>query len=108
MADKQLDLFPEDESEKKPKTTPAQKTAAQQRKENRLARKERIHGRKIEEKARRREWERRKERGDVFGDMPPDFLQSARTTLQIGKKASQLYGIYRSGRQLLQIMNSLP
>ena len=98
----QGELFP---TEKKSKTTPAQKTAAQQRKKNRAERKTRMQGRRMEEEARRREWKRRVERGEGFGDMPPDFLQYTRQGLQIGQK---LAGIYSAGRSVLRIINSLP
>ena len=75
MADKQGELFPEDKPKKKPSTTtPEQKAAAQQRKKKRAERKTRIQGGRMEEEARRREWERRKARGEVFGDMPDNFL----------------------------------
>ena len=87
MAETQGELFPEDKPKKKPKkkstTTPEQKTAAKQRKKNRAENKTRRHNRRISEEARRREWEARKARGEVQGEMPPDFLQMARTSLKI-------------------------
>ena len=85
MAETQGELFPEDKPKKKPKkkskTTPAQKTAAQQRKKNRAANKTRRHNRRISREARERENAARKARGE--GELNSDAFQMARTSLKI-------------------------
>ena len=99
MPDKQGELFPEDKPEKQPKDT--KKTeAAKTRREERAKRKTRKQGWRIQDQARRREWERRKERGEVFGDMPDDFLLESRNALTIQKLFQQAH----LGRTALQIV----
>ena len=68
------------------------------------AKKDREEALDVSQKAREREWARRKERGEVFGDMPADFLQSARSALGIAFKAAQFIpAAAKAGRALLSI-----
>ena len=68
------------------------------------AKKDREKNLDISQKAREREWERRKERGEAFGDMPADFLQSARAALSIAMRAGQFIpAAVKAGRAILSI-----
>jgi len=99
----QGNLFPRGTPER-PNSTNPRAVGARKKREYLKAKKDREEALDVSQKAREREWVRRKERGEVFGDMPADFLQSARAALGIAMKVGQFIpAAAKAGRALLSI-----
>ena len=68
----QGNLFPKG-SEGNPYSKNPRAESARKKREYKKAQEEKIKAKEVSENARQREWQRQKDRGEVFGDMPPDF-----------------------------------
>tara|TARA_Y100000052_G_C2933123_1_gene75680 strand:- start:77 stop:799 length:723 start_codon:yes stop_codon:yes gene_type:complete len=68
----QGNLFPKG-SEGNPYSKNPRAEGARKKREYKKAQEEKIKAKEVSENARKREWQRRKDRGEVAGDMPPDF-----------------------------------
>jgi len=85
----QGNLFPKG-SDGNPYSTNPRAQSAKRKRDYKKAQEEKTKAKEVSDNARQREWDARKERGEVFGDMPPDFNlmetlgPSINTLLQIG------------------------
>ena len=85
----QGNLFPKG-SEGNPYSKNPRAQSAKRKRDYKKAQEEKTKAKEVSDNARQREWDARKERGEVFGDMPPDFNlmetlgPSINTLLQIG------------------------
>ena len=68
----QGNLFPKG-SEGNPYSKNPRAEGARKKREYKKAQEEKTEAKRVSDEARQREFQRRKERGEVFGDMPPDF-----------------------------------
>ena len=68
----QGNLFPKG-SEGNPYSKNPRAEGARKKREYKKAQEEKTKAKEVSDNARQREWNARKERGEVFGDMPPDF-----------------------------------
>jgi len=83
----QGNLFPKG-SEGNPYSKNPRAQSAKRKRDYKKAQEEKKSAKQVSDEARQREFQRRKERGEVFGDMPPDFNLmenlDPNTLLQIG------------------------
>ena len=86
-------LFPKG-SEGNPYSKNPRAQSAKRKRDYKKAQEEKKSAKQVSDEARQREFQRRKERGEVFGDMPPDFNLmenlDPNSLLQIGGKALDL------------------
>ena len=86
----QGNLFPKG-SEGNPYSKNPRAQSAKRKRDYKKAQEEKKSAKQVSDEARQREFQRRKERGEVFGDMPPDFNLmenfDPNSLLQIGGKA---------------------
>ena len=89
----QGNLFPKG-SEGNPYSKNPRAQSAKRKRDYKKAQEEKKNAKQVSDEARQREFQRRKERGEVFGDMPPDFNLmenlNPNSLLQIGGKALDL------------------
>ena len=89
----QGNLFPKG-SEGNPYSKNPRAQSAKRKRDYKKAQEEKKSAKQVSDEARQREFQRRKERGEVFGDMPPDFNLmenlDPNSLLQIGGKALDL------------------
>ena len=87
----QGNLFPKG-SDGNPYSTNPRAQSAKRKRDNKKAQKEKKEALDVSDAARRREWQRRVDRGEAAGDMPADF--------------NLFDGI--SGREMLKILQAVP
>jgi hypothetical protein len=91
----QGNLFPKG-SEGNPYSKNPRAQSAKRKRDYKKAQDEKTEAKRVSDEARQREFQRRKERGEVFGDMPPDFNlmetlgPSLNKLLQIGGAAGSM------------------
>lgn len=103
----QGNLFPKG-SEGNPYSKNPRAEGARKKREYKKAQEEKIKAKEVSENARQREWQRRKDRGEAFGDMPRDFnlMETGGKVLDLLKfipqmmiRGNQIAGLpYQDGR----------